>query len=312
MKNHWTDFWRSGHSTTFGAYYEKGYEGAIGDWWQGVLAQMQEGQTVLDIGCGNTALLTSLLQSGKPVKYIGLDLAEIQINSIAQDLLWQAIYPPEILSGTAAEEIPLAGAQVDQIVSVFGLEYSKLNQSVPELFRVLKVNGRINFLLHHAGSIVTEMSKKAVDEYISADISLAISNLQMIEDIYQSKGKEFLKESPEAEGARGQINSLASRYLSDTNPATANATMFEFMTNLLKYFRIFNQDQGERQAFIDDLGREFVSYRLRFEEMVSVAKDKVEINQFQDICKQVGIEMLECKEVYDEKGLLAWAVAGRK
>jgi len=312
MKNHWSDFWRSGHTTTFGAYYEKGYEGSIGEWWQRVLSGMEEGQTLLDVGCGNTALLTNLLQDGKALKYIGLDVADIQINSIAQDLLWQAVYPPEILSGTAAEEIPLASAQVDQVVSIFGLEYSDLSRSVPELFRILKAGGGISFLLHHSASIVTQMSKKAVDEYIEADINQAIQSLQVIEDVQRNKGKAALKESPEAEEARGQINQLASRYLSDTNPATANATMFEFMTQVLKYFRIINQDQKQRQIFIDDLGREFVSYRLRFEEMVSVAKDEAGISQFQALFQQVGLEMLECKEIYDEKGLLAWSVTGKK
>ena len=312
MKNHWTDFWNSGHTTTFGAYFEKGYEGPIGAWWQQILSGMEEGQTILDVGCGNTALLTNLLQDGKALKYIGLDVADIQINSIAQEMLWQAVYPPEILSGTGAEEVPLASAQVDQVVSIFGLEYSDLSRSVPELFRVLKTGGEVNFLLHHASSIVTKMSKKAVDEYIEVDIRQAIGGLQIIEDILRSKGKAALKQSPEAEGARGQINQLATRYLSDTNPATANATMFEFMTQILKFFRVLNQGQEQRQAFIDDLGREFVSYRLRFEEMVSVAKDKAGISEFQELCKGAGIEMLECKEIYDEKGLLAWSLAGKK
>ena len=46
--------------------------------------------------------------------------------------------------------------------------------------------------------------------------------------------------------------------------------------------------------------------------MVSVAKDESGIHEFQGLCKQAGIEVLECKEIYDEKGLLAWQLAGKK
>ncbi|MEC7955901.1 MAG: hypothetical protein VX158_01650, partial [Pseudomonadota bacterium] len=61
----WTSFWQHGHSTTFGAFFRNGYDGAIKHWWQHIIAGLPPHADILDVGCGNAALLIELLDSEK-------------------------------------------------------------------------------------------------------------------------------------------------------------------------------------------------------------------------------------------------------
>ena len=50
----------------------------------------------------------------------------------------------------------------DLIASVYGVEYSNLDQSLPSLKAMLAPGGEINFLMHHSDSVITDMSEKAM------------------------------------------------------------------------------------------------------------------------------------------------------
>jgi len=312
MKNHWSEFWKQGHVTTFGPYYKEGYRGVIGDWWEVLLAQMQSGESVLDIGCGNAALLVNLLEKNSQLKYLGLDLAEVRISPVAQEQIRNLDYPPQLFSNCPAEKIPLENASIDTVVSVFGIEYSQCELTLGEASRVLKHEGRLNLLVHHSESNVTRMSKKAVDEYQEEEIESLLKALQTIHQVIVSEGVMGLKASAVAEDSRSLVNTLASKYLNDTDLQTANGTMFEFLNHALQFFKLIQKPAADRADFIKNLRVEFHAYKGRFQEMVSVAKDESGIHEFQGLCKQAGIEVLECKEIYDEKGLLAWQLAGKK
>jgi len=312
MKNHWSEFWKQGHATTFGPYYKEGYRGVIGDWWEVLLAQMQPGESVLDLGCGNAALLVNLLEKNNQIRYLGLDLAEVRISPVAQVQVKNLVYPPQLFSNCPAEKIPLENASIDAVVSVFGIEYSQCELTLGEVSRVLKNEGRLDLLVHHSESNVTRMSKKAVDEYKEEEIESLLQALQTIHQVIVSDGVKGLKASAVAENSRSLVNSLASKYLNDTDLQTANGTMFEFLNHALQFFKLIQKSEQDRSDFITNLRVEFQAYKGRFQEMVSVAKDESGIHEFQGLCKQAGMEVLECKEIYDEKGLLAWQLAGKK
>ena len=305
----WSVFWRQGHSTTFGDYFKQGYEGAVADWWRGVVATLPAGATVVEVACGNCSLLPVLVKAGVAGRYVGVDLAAVRLSNVAAEGLAQSGFEVTLHAETPIEAVPEPDSVADVVASVFGIEYSDLDRSIPEAVRLLKPGGRFAALVHHAESVVTTMSKRAVGEYQADDIHAALEALRAIHserDRLASLAE--LKSSPKAERGREKINDLAQRHLSDTNPATANATMFEFMSQALKFFRIIGAPSADRAAFIESLEAEHLASHERFLQMVSVARDAAGIESMRRGLEAVGLHEAQVEVVRSGKDILAWSL----
>lgn len=311
--NPWSLFWRQGHSTTFGDYFQQGYEGAVADWWQSNADTLPADATVMELGCGNCSLLPALIKSGIKSKYIGVDLAAVDISAVAKAGLAESDIEVVLHPETPAEEIPEPDASVDLVASVFGIEYSDMDRSLPEVLRVLKPGGRFTALLHHAGSVVTSMSARAISEYRGEDmevVSAALSVISRERDKTPSLGD--LKNNPDAEKARSSINAFAKKYLSDTDPATANATMFEFMNHVLKFFKMMGASSEDRQNFITSLAAEHQASHIRFGQMVSVAFDEGGVEQLQQKLRDLGFTSASARVVNTNDEILGWELCTEK
>ena len=108
------------------------------------LAELQEGETVLDLGSGGGIdVLLSARRVGPSGKAYGLDMTD-EMLALARDNQRKAGLPNvEFLKGEI-ERIPLADASVDVIISncVINLSADK-RQVMAEAFRVLKPGGRL-------------------------------------------------------------------------------------------------------------------------------------------------------------------------
>ena len=311
--NPWSVFWRQGHSTTFGDYFKHGYDGAVAEWWNGHIQDLEAGATVLEVGCGNCSLLPFLVRSGSAGTYIGVDLASIEVSEVATKGLAESGIDVVLHGETPAEKIPEDDASVDLVASVFGIEYSDLDQSLLEVQRVLKAGGRFVALLHHDGSIVTSMSKRAVSEYDEADFRTVIDSLRTISAARdETPSLADLKNNASAEAARGEINRLAAKYLNDTNPDRANATMFELMTNALKFFKMMGASSQERQRFIDFVATEHEASRERFRQMVSVAFSESGVRDLEVKLADLGFGNTRIDTVLTNNDILAWELCTEK
>jgi len=311
--NPWSVFWRQGHSTTFGDYFKQGYVGAIAEWWQSHVNALQPDFAVLEVGCGNCSLLPALAKSGKPGSYIGVDLASVDVSEVARQNLAATTIDVVVHSETPAEDIPEADACFDIAASVFGVEYSDLDRSLVEIYRVLKPGGKFLALLHHDGSIVTTMSRRALSEYVEEDVGTVVDALRTISKARdETPDLSQLKNNTGAEEARRKINELAGRYLGNTNPDTGNATMFEFMSNALKFFRMMREDSTARAAFIDALTEEHAASRERFAQMVGVALDEGGVRQLEVKLAELGFGATSVNEIHSNNDILAWELCSEK
>ena len=311
--NPWSVFWRQGHSTTFGDYFKQGYDGAVAAWWQGQVDTIESGTTVLEVGCGNCSLLPFLVRAGKAGKYIGLDLATIEVSEVARQGLDDSGIDVILHGDTPAEAIPEDDNSVDVVASVFGIEYSDLDRSLAEVQRVLKPGGRVLALLHHDGSVVTSMSRRALSEYDEADLRSLLDALRTISTARdETPVLSELKHNAVAEKARAEVNRLAAKYLSDTNPATANATMFELLTNALRFFKMMNSGSEERQQFIESLAEEHVASQERFGQMVSVALDDSGLRELEVKLADFGFGNTRTGVIHSKDDILAWELCTEK
>lgn len=108
------------------------------------LAQLQAGETVLDLGSGGGIdVLLSAKRVGPTGKAFGLDMTDEMLALARENQKKAGVENVEFLKGTI-EEIPLPDNSVDVIISncVINLSGDK-DRVLREAFRVLKPNGRM-------------------------------------------------------------------------------------------------------------------------------------------------------------------------
>ena len=311
--NPWSLFWRQGHSTTFGDYFKQGYAGAVADWWQSKLSTLPANPVVMEVGCGNCSLLPAMVKSGVKGRYIGVDLARVRLSAVSEQGLPESGIEVTLHSETPAENVPEPDGSIGLVTSVFGIEYSDLDQSLAEVLRLLKPGGQFCALLHHTDSVVTSMSRRAVSEYNEHDLHNVIDALKIIStERDNTPSIADLGSNPRAEEGRKLINQMADKYLSNTDIKTANATMFELMTNALKFFKMMGAPGQDRRQFISSLAAEHKASHERFKQMVSVAFDEIGIENLQTKLRELGFTQVEASAIYTKDDILAWGLSAGK
>lgn len=175
----WNDHWRGQGPTSFGDFFPSNYDGTILDFWQAQLAGQIE--AVVDIACGNGALVwiaDEILNKEAPTASVtGVDFADI--DPFAALAKQASDYPlVRFIGNTAAEQLPFADESVDLVVSQYGIEYTNLDESIPEVMRILKPNGRMAFIMHNSRSSVVAVATERLDD-MKAVYALGIHDLAL-------------------------------------------------------------------------------------------------------------------------------------
>ena len=204
----WTRHWATGASHSCPGTYGELYGGAIATFWREMLSTLQRGQNVLDIATGNGALPRLLLGQHHEIEVDAIDIAAVEPS-------WILDLPPghrvRFHPGQAAEALPFPAGQFDLVISQYGLEYSDLSRSVPELLRVLAPAGRIALLLHHADSRPVRLAavELAHIDWLQSPQGLLRAAEAMFEPLSRAttpEGRASLSADPAAEATRVHFN----------------------------------------------------------------------------------------------------------
>lgn len=312
--NPWTEFWQQGHPTTFGEYFKEGYQGPIKDWFAEQFASNSRSEVLLELACGNGALIPMCLDLGLSLQYQGVDLAAVAIPDAVQVRLDQSEnIQAAIMGGTSIEALPFNDGSFSIACSVFGIEYSKIEKSIPEMSRVLQKDGVYLAVVHHIDSIVSQMSARAVNEYNMSEVRDFLDQLQIIAHQAKVAGDlRVLSRNPKAEKARKKVNQYAEKYLSNTDLSTANASMFEFVTRGLQFFKVLGQGPQVANRFIKRVYEETLATRERHMQMCSVAMPQDGIDRFVEILSDAGFGSTEVSILSDDKSIIGWALCAHK
>ena len=305
----WGNFWQKGHSTTFGEYYADGYtKGYIADWWSAIVSLRQEKSlNILEVGCGNASLVPCLLDLNIKGIYTGVDAAKVQLSEAVQkrgnDRLALSLQ-----SETGIETFQ-SSEQFDLIASVYGLEYSPLDQSLPLLRKLLAPNGELVLLMHHAESVITEMSIKALTEFDFEIMEEVVANINNINDeLNENKGDlTALSQSVKAEAAREAVNEFISSVMNKSD-AERNPILVDFSQNALAFFKKIRQPEQSRRDFIDGILPDFHASKERFNQMVNVARNLEQITIFETQLIDAGFSNVKINPINNEGVPVAWNI----
>ena len=305
----WGNFWGKGHSTTFGEYYADGYtKGYIANWWKDIVAgPTNKTLNILEVGCGNASLLPGLLDLNITGTYTGVDAAEVQIPE-AVEKRKNELLEITLKSQTGIESFTTT-QKFDVIASVYGLEYSPLNQSLPLLKELLAPNGQLRLLMHHADSVITAMSAKALTEFDFAHMETAIAYLTDINaELNRLNGDlSLLTQSAKAEAARESVNTFISSVMNKA-AADRNPILVDFCQALLTFFKKIRLSPDERNQLITSILPDFYASKERFTQMVDVARNKQQIDNFKRQMSGAGFTNIIIKPLNNEGVPVAWNI----
>jgi SAM-dependent methyltransferase len=305
----WGNFWQKGHSTTFGEYYADGYtKGYIADWWSDIISQRQEKTlNILEVGCGNASLAPCLLDLNVTGTYTGVDAAQIQLSEAVQKRgnhhLELSLHSETCIENFQSTE------QFDLIASVYGLEYSPLKKSLPLLKKFLAPSGQLTLLMHHAKSVITEMSVKALTEFDFDQMEKVITYINDINDeLNQFQGDlKALSQSTKAEAAREAVNEFISSVMNKSTEER-NPILVDFSQSVLLFFKKVRETEQQRRDFIDGILPDFHASKERFTQMVNVARNDKQIETFKTQLMDAGFNNVKIDPINNEGVPVAWNV----
>lgn len=308
----WSRFWRQGHTTTFGDYFDEGYAGPVKEWLD-TLPQMmpssQEPLNVLELCCGNGSLLPFLFSLNRTFDYVGVDAAEVTLPGILQEPVRQASGTVSLLANTPVEALPESIQDISLCLSVYGMEYSDLDITLKALLPRMQSNGQLFALLHHHESVVAKMSRRAVSEYEQSDIERIRDALSTINERMVRLGNvEALKADDEAEKSRKFMNGMGNKYLRGATLENGNAFMADHVMAALRFFKLLGQTPDIRARFIDELVEEAQAARERHQQMLSVAKTGDAMETLVQDMTTMGWCNPRFDVLTDKDGIIGWTL----
>ena len=117
---------------------------SMGQWqeWIRIVLPYIQGDRVLELGHGPGHLQVNLAQSGKLA--FGLDLSQ-QMGNLARRRLNRKGMIPKLVCARG-EQIPIACGELDSVVATFPTEYIFQNETVQEVYRILRPGGHFILL----------------------------------------------------------------------------------------------------------------------------------------------------------------------
>jgi ubiquinone/menaquinone biosynthesis C-methylase UbiE len=155
----WSDYWRTGQQACCFNMGGDNYGPQIVKVWSEFFEKLPADAKILDLCTGNGAIAILATELGQrrnaQFEVHGVDRAEIYVEKTR-------LFSPGVhgkvrfQSGVATEALPFEDASFDSIVSQYGIEYTDLTRTIPEVARVTKPGGQLRFIVHaRDGAVLT-------------------------------------------------------------------------------------------------------------------------------------------------------------
>lgn len=209
----WSRYWSHGVAHSCGGSYGNRYDGALARFWRSHFAALPAGARVLDIATGNGAVPRLMLDgAADTVVCDAIDLAVLEPQWIAE-LAPQQRGRIRFHGQQAAESLPFAAGSFDLVTSQYGLEYTDLARSVPEILRVLRPGGKVCLLTHHADALPVKLARTELGHlaWLRAAAGLLETGYGMIEPMARAAteaGRASLANDAAANALRARFNVL--------------------------------------------------------------------------------------------------------
>lgn len=209
----WSRYWAAGHEHSCPTSFDGFYGPQLQAFWRRQALALAPDDVVLDLGCGNGALLRFLWAQFPPDRapaLVGVDAADLRSDWLHGPIARRVT----VHAGARFDSLPLADASVSLAASLFGIEYGASEAAWSELQRVLRPRSRVAFVLHKQGS---RLDAVAADDIVVCRAALAPDGVLALAQAMvpyltlaaTEAGRAALRSDREAEAARARFNAAA-------------------------------------------------------------------------------------------------------
>lgn len=311
----WTRYWAMGPLHSLGTTFAGSYADSIGTFWQREFLACTPDSRILDIGCGNGPLADILLKlhpdSGPTI--CGVDLA----NPAPP---WWARLPAaqrariEFRGGVSAESLPFPDASFDLVASQFGIEYSDLARSLPEVLRVLRPGGRIAFIVHHADSLPVIVSRHELRhlDFMEAPggyLGQAAAMLPYMARLATAEERQRLRDDPVAEGVRLRFEAAAAALAERAKTEPIPDVLSETQAAVTEAFRAAASGAGvpAGRALLTACTGRLADSRLRLQDLVESGLDQRRVGALLAALRRPGVQA-EAVPLTVNEHVFGWAI----
>ncbi|MGJ8535981.1 MAG: methyltransferase domain-containing protein [Parasphingopyxis sp.] len=125
-------------------------EAQLAQLWEEFAQGFAPGSKLLDLACGTGAVIRSLLRGNERLDLTGVDYAKLPKTRTKK---------ARLVGETDIAALPFSDGSFDGLTSQFGLEYSDIARSAPEMARVAKPGAPLRLIVHHAESPIVAQNR---------------------------------------------------------------------------------------------------------------------------------------------------------
>lgn len=295
------------------------YSEAVAAGWRAFFHSLPKETKVLDICTGNGAIALLAAQvsrtEGKGFGVTGVDQADIDPKTyVTKDV--EDLRTIEFVPKVAAEYLPFPDQSFGAIVSQYGIEYSDLSKSLPEVTRTLEPGGSARFVLHAAEGVVRANSESVITDadFLLTRLDIFAKARRCIEAVVGVERKP----APADTECRAADECFASfgKALESSADYMGRAGDPEMIRNAASVLLDSFQKRGyfdlpELLAKIDEVRREVVCHRGRSLALIEASQSREQIGEIAEMFRSAGAWQASCSELNNDEGLIAHVLEAR-
>jgi ubiquinone/menaquinone biosynthesis C-methylase UbiE len=309
--DHWETYYRGGALVSCPTGPELNYSREVRDAWTRFFTQLANGAKILDIGCGNgpVALIAAetAARLSRQFQIEAVDLAEIDPpahvpngKTMFADIRFQ--------SGVSSEDLPFEAADFDAVCGQYIVEYTNIQQTIAEVFRVLRPNAVSQFILHHTDSVVVGNARESLRQ-----ANLAIKDAKILRLFRRYCDKSSVS-ALNAEKARQELIDAGTR-LEHEASGSENPLFLRYVIDSVSAL-LQNRQQmsrGEMLRTTDRLERELKNWIRRLNDLASGARSEADLRNIVSMAEALGFDVIDTAlQMQDGENLVGWRLNLRK
>jgi len=211
MDEPWTLYWQADRLDSAEANHSADDAAAIHAFWRDLAAAMHVGGTVIDLATGNGTVPAALLGENPDLVITGVDMADIDpVRFLSTP---GALASVDFRGGTDIGSLPFEDGSFDAATSQFGIEYTPLEQTIPEAVRVITGGGVVQLLMHRTSSEIVapaatrrfEMDALLADDGVLQKLAVFVGNDTPADELEAAGEAHLASDVARTAGITGQI-----------------------------------------------------------------------------------------------------------
>jgi SAM-dependent methyltransferase len=314
----WDRYWAYGNLHSFSQMSSGNYHGAVAAYWRACFAVADPGSRILDVATGNGAIALLALEASdshsKAFTIHGIDLADIEPAArIGDPAVAERLGRIHFHGRTGAEALPFDDGSFDLVCSQFGLEYSDLSRSFPEIARTLRPRGRLALIMHHADSVLLRAAHEELRQldYVLDDVKLylrARNLLRAMAEAHRGTKNRAARRNPKLEKKRRALHDA----MATVRRAAESSPNPNMLLGPAQYVReIFaaadRSSADELLKWLDEALRRVSANRRRLQDMIDAAMDEAHAARLRELAVRSGFRDIDLVPFHEDDGaMLGW------